>query len=423
MNLFTKRVRGFCMSSNAECFDQKYESEFRREREHLTELFFNNVLTDSFPCNDALFSNAQLLNIDLSASYKLATFALEKTGLKENPYTLLFYLRHLFNELIFSDGINGFSTFYNSYEAVLILTESDIPNDIYEISDNIIEVFNKSTSHNVTACASNNLYFASEISAIFKKQYHILQYLPHSEFGKVISSDAALGNDFRITSYKKVILYTELDNLLSRNCNSEIGQFINTYFPADASRDTVLSAIIGLHVINGISSFFSYKNIAFESVFGNELQLCTQLFEYKDNKKIRQKVEEIIITADSYLINRFFVHPFAEKVNEIKKYIDRNYSNIQSLSQIISKVYLTSSYACRIFKQATNMTIFEYLLNKRIEEAKRLLTDKRLKSSDIAKMVGYQDNSYFTAAFKKNTGYTPIEYRTMLGCDCFIVDK
>ena len=64
-----------------------------------------------------------------------------------------------------------------------------------------------------------------------------------------------------------------------------------------------------------------------------------------------------------------------------------------------------------IFKQYTQMTIFEYLVEKRMSEAKRMLRGTDKKIYEIAKDVGYSSNTYFSTAFKKNIGVTPQQYR------------
>lgn len=57
---------------------------------------------------------------------------------------------------------------------------------------------------------------------------------------------------------------------------------------------------------------------------------------------------------------------------------------------------------------------FEWVAGYRVEEAKQLLTDRpNIKVEEIAEQVGYNSKSSFNTVFKKNTGYTPSEYRAM----------
>ncbi len=94
------------------------------------------------------------------------------------------------------------------------------------------------------------------------------------------------------------------------------------------------------------------------------------------------------------------------------RFIDEHYQQESvSLDRVSRKVNVSSNYFSALFSQEIGQTFIEYLTGKRIEAAKRLLrqTDKR--SSEIAYAVGYKDPHYFSAVFKKVSGYTPNEYR------------
>ena len=56
-------------------------------------------------------------------------------------------------------------------------------------------------------------------------------------------------------------------------------------------------------------------------------------------------------------------------------------------------------------------TFIEYVTEKRIEKAKKLLRQTDKPSSEIAKEVGYRDAHYFSFVFRKLVGRNPREYR------------
>jgi two-component system response regulator YesN len=72
---------------------------------------------------------------------------------------------------------------------------------------------------------------------------------------------------------------------------------------------------------------------------------------------------------------------------------------------------MSRSYVSKIMKKAFGMGFVEYLAGYRVERAKELLrsTDKKL--SEIAELVGYTDQRYFGAIFKRETGMTTTEFR------------
>ena len=53
----------------------------------------------------------------------------------------------------------------------------------------------------------------------------------------------------------------------------------------------------------------------------------------------------------------------------------------------------------------------EYVTNKRLEKAKKLLENTNYTISEIAEQVSYEDTNYFSVVFKRNVGITPREYR------------
>lgn len=69
------------------------------------------------------------------------------------------------------------------------------------------------------------------------------------------------------------------------------------------------------------------------------------------------------------------------------------------------------NYLSHEFKKQTGITFTEYLNNKRIEEAKRLLRSTSDMTYEIAEKVGYYNYRYFSQMFKKVVGLTPTQYR------------
>jgi transcriptional regulator GlxA family with amidase domain len=65
----------------------------------------------------------------------------------------------------------------------------------------------------------------------------------------------------------------------------------------------------------------------------------------------------------------------------------------------------------RRFKQATGLTLIDYVQNLRIEEAKRLLESSDRAVDEISYDIGYEDASFFRRLFKRRTGVAPAQYR------------
>ena len=93
------------------------------------------------------------------------------------------------------------------------------------------------------------------------------------------------------------------------------------------------------------------------------------------------------------------------------EYIEKNFQENINLNKISNYVSLSKNYFCNIFKKETGVTIWDYLIRIRMEEARKMLLETSMKTYEISEKVGYDDPSYFGRLFKKYTGFTPVEYR------------
>jgi len=83
-------------------------------------------------------------------------------------------------------------------------------------------------------------------------------------------------------------------------------------------------------------------------------------------------------------------------------------------AELSRKVYVTPQYLSRLFGRFLGCSVYEYLTSYRITKAKELLfNNPRMEIQIIAGRVGFEDASHFIAMFKKMTGVTPVEFRTL----------
>lgn len=96
------------------------------------------------------------------------------------------------------------------------------------------------------------------------------------------------------------------------------------------------------------------------------------------------------------------------------QYIQEHYQLPLSLGQIAEAVYLHPTYLSNLFKKQTGYAVVDYINMVRVQHAKTLLADPRNRIYWIVEQVGFSNQRYFSAVFKKNTGLTPMQYR----CRC-----
>ena len=99
-------------------------------------------------------------------------------------------------------------------------------------------------------------------------------------------------------------------------------------------------------------------------------------------------------------------------VIEVQKYINRKYHNEDlSISEVANSLGVSQTYLTRLFKRELKMTFADYLTNVRIKNAIILMRDPSLKLYEIAKMIGYSTEHYFSNVFKKHVGISPEDYK------------
>ncbi len=98
-------------------------------------------------------------------------------------------------------------------------------------------------------------------------------------------------------------------------------------------------------------------------------------------------------------------------LSDAMNYIRDNYKENLTLESVAQQVFISPFYLSHLFREELDITFLEYLTRIRIETAKQLLKDQNTTISSIAAEVGYEDPSYFSKVFKKNTGLSPNQYR------------
>ena len=145
-----------------------------------------------------------------------------------------------------------------------------------------------------------------------------------------------------------------------------------------------------------------------------ELALCEELFK-KYYSCDREKVNHLLACVLLSLKENIRERLMPPLVNKIIEYLHTNIAKKITLADIGNYTFFSPVYCDTVFKRETGRSIIDYLLDMRVEEAKRLLIEGDLPLKKIADAVGIGDYNYFSRIFKKRTGYTPVQYQKMVG--------
>lgn len=162
-------------------------------------------------------------------------------------------------------------------------------------------------------------------------------------------------------------------------------------------------------------SLYNYQDYKHEVLF----YLRTLIQEVKDKddyyEALCQNLLEVLIINMVRRANvKLEIIP-VRKVNKecvfIENYINEHFKENITLDLLSELTYINKYYLVHAFKKHKGISPINYLLQKRIEEAKVLLETTNLRINDIANIIGFSSQSYFTQAFKRYEQLSPQQYR------------
>lgn len=100
-----------------------------------------------------------------------------------------------------------------------------------------------------------------------------------------------------------------------------------------------------------------------------------------------------------------------ERIRKMLSYIEKNYMEKLTLREIAAQIHLCESECSRLFKKHMNVSLFEFILQYRIEKSMEYLLNTNDSIAKIAESVGFNDSNYYTKVFRKLKGCSPTKYR------------
>lgn len=160
-------------------------------------------------------------------------------------------------------------------------------------------------------------------------------------------------------------------------------------------------------IVSGYSDFTYAKDAISCGVTGyclkplnpSETEAC--LNRVKKNLDSRQAMPSAAFTDDHF--------------DKMLNYINTHFSDRLTLRSLAEIFDLNPNYCCSLFSRYLDRTFSQYLTEIRIKEARDLLRNSDYTLEKIADLTGYNDYFYFSKVFKKQSSYSPSEYRKLFG--------
>ena len=153
------------------------------------------------------------------------------------------------------------------------------------------------------------------------------------------------------------------------------------------------------------TNVYSYLNIMLEEITEQQEDyeaVCQNLLEVLLICILRSGSLSVV-PDNSRLLNR--------ECTQIKNYLDANYSEDITLDTLSALTHRNKYYLAHTFTKYMGLSPINYLLQKRIQEGKSLLESTSYSIAQISDLLGFSSQSYFSQAFRKATGMTPMQYR------------
>ncbi len=102
------------------------------------------------------------------------------------------------------------------------------------------------------------------------------------------------------------------------------------------------------------------------------------------------------------------------RLSQARAYIDACYSSPLDLDQIARQACFSRFHFIRLFRKVYKRTPHQYLIQRRIEQAKVLLATSELSVTEVCLTVGFQSLGSFSLLFHKLAGQAPTDYRARI---------
>lgn len=262
----------------------------------------------------------------------------------------------------------------------------------------------------------HNLVVEEYRSSIFYNQLHQheeiqISYIVHGH-GRLIVGDSV----HSFLSGDIYVLGTNTPHLFQSTLSEQQSHMISIFFTKEGY-GKIFNAIPELFEINRFFEF-SAKGIRVRTTDTALHNLFSELLKASDLQRficfldlikrlLEFKREELI----GVIPLRAISNAHGRRLQLIFDYLMNHFDTEIQLKQIADIVHMTPHSFCRFFKQQTNKTFFQFLIELRIEHACQLLLDsKMLTIAAIAERSGFSSLSNFNRKFKKIKKLTPSKY-------------
>ena len=205
----------------------------------------------------------------------------------------------------------------------------------------------------------------------------------------------------------------ELLHAISQGNKAESQRLLNeilghVFFSSGQDPAVVRARVLELVVLLSRAALEGGADI--EQIFGLNFTYLSQVQKMRSIEDIAHWLSRIMVRFTELVFDlRDVKH--ADTMQKALRFINAHYTEEITLDEVAGAVFLSPTYFSKLFNAEMKCRFTAYLNRVRIDKSKLLLRNTDISLVDIAGMVGYEDQSYFTKVFKKTVGVSPGKYR------------
>lgn len=293
----------------------------------------------------------------------------------------------------------------NKYRyAVIMSSDTEDMSEYRNYLDKMMHDVQSSVGDRLVAAVSDTLEGAEKINLLYRRAEFACDNAAVSSIGTLIEYNNAAnlmqGQLYFSDSMENCLVYA-----VKNGQSEEVRKHLDELFEKNSGISLYLLEILKMRLLNlyfktgmMLSKPVDYKNDLFECEYDIE-QIKKEFAAMLDKlAEAEPKEAEFLSRTQKLLV----------------EYVDTNYSsaaiNIDMLAEYLN---LSVPYTSKLFKQTTGQTFKEYLINKRVEEAKRLMLTTNYSIKEISELVGAGTYNSFVRMFKNKVGVSPGQYRSI----------
>lgn len=349
----------------------------------------------------------------------------ETKSYKSDEFVLVFNVIHQKLENLINQETKGCSLAVGDHSIFAIVSfennsEPENVSHVISLTNDLIEFSKKHFEY--TLCASIGRFY-EEVSGLHKSYSEAVCAMKYKTINQ---NNSILMIDNYLTSYEENeklqnisdrvnTIVKEFKNFthedLDKHCNMLLEEMISEKISVDMCKQFALQTIM-LIVNQYIKPIEMYSHSQISGKYLNSNQIIDSCTDMKTTISNTQKI--LLDILSTFKQSQSITYSQNTLASQVIEYINKNYMDPNtSLNAAAEEFEVSDSHLSRVFKASTGKRFMEYLIYKRIEKAKELLTSSQHKVNDISSLVGYDNQISFMRIFKKYTGVTPSEYRSM----------